>query len=262
MIPGGERIGFYADILFLIDFSMDFLTLTLAARAMKKPLRKKRLLLGAAFGGLSGVILTAASPPRLAETAAGILVSAVMTRLAYGRAGGIARFLRESVTVWGAGALLGGIVTFLVRLGSPVFLPGEDRFPTALVLSAVLSLVLSRIHRTHRTGRTTMLRFTAGGESFGIPALCDSGCLAREPIGGLPVVLVKERAVPALAARVKAADPALRIRAVPLTGFGGERVLFGVVPEKLAIAGRETEAVVALDPGEGTYGGADAIVPE
>ncbi len=68
--------------------------------------------------------------------------------------------------------------------------------------------------------------------------------------------------MPALAARVKAADPALRIRAVPLTGFGGERVLFGVVPEKLAIAGRETEAVVALDPGEGTYGGADAIVPE
>ncbi|MBQ3708337.1 MAG: sigma-E processing peptidase SpoIIGA [Clostridia bacterium] len=262
MIPGGERIGFYADILFLIDFSMDFLTLTLAGRAMKKPLDKKRLLLGAAFGGLSGVILTAASPPRFAEIIAGILTAAVMTRIGYGRAGGIARLLWESVTVWGAGALLGGIVTFLMYLGTPVILPGEDRFPTALVLSALLSLVFSRFHRSRTPGRTAMLRFTAGGGSYEMPALCDSGCIAREPIGGLPVVLVKERAVPALAERVKAADPALRIRAVPLTGFGGERVLLGVIPEKLAVGGRETEAVVALDPGEGTFGGADAIVPE
>jgi hypothetical protein len=262
MDPGGERIGFYADILFLIDFSMDFLTLTLAGRAMKKPLWKRRILIGAAFGGLSGVLLTAASPGRLAEVIAGILVSAVMTRIAYGRAGVIARFIRESVTVWGAGALLGGIVTFLVRLGDPVFLPGKDRFPTALILSAVLSLAVSRFHRAGSAGRTAMLCFTAGGEAYKMPALCDSGCIAREPIGGLPVILVKERAVPTLAARVRASDPALRIRAVPLTGFGGDRVLFGFVPDRILIGGRETEAVVALDSAEGHYGGADAIVPE
>lgn len=262
MDPGGERIGFYADILFLIDFSMDFLTLTLAGRAMKKPCRKRRILLGAAFGGLSGVLLTAVAPDRLAETAAGILVSAVMTRIAYGRTAGIARLARETVTVWGMGAMLGGIVTLLMRLGDPVFLPGSDRFPAALILSAVLSLVFSRLQRMGRGGRTATLRFAAGGETFEMPALCDSGCIAREPIGGLPVILVKERAAAALAARVRSSDPALRIRAVPLAGFGGNRVLFGCIPDLVRIGGRETEAVVAFDPGEGTYGGADAIVPE
>ncbi len=262
MVPGGERIGFYADILFLIDFAMDCLTLSLAGRAMKKPLRKKRLLLGAAFGGLAGVLLTAWSPPRIAEVIIGVLVSCIMTRIAYGRAGGFGRMFWESVTVWGAGAMLGGIVTFFMRLGTPVFLPGEDRFPTALILSAFSSLILSRFHRTRSAARTVRLCFTAGGERIETTALCDSGCIAREPIGGLPVVLVKERAAGSLAEHVRSADPTLRIRAVPLAGIGGERVLLGVVPDRLEIGGREREAVVAFDPEPGSYGGAEAIVPE
>ena len=92
--------------------------------------------------------------------------------------------------------MLGGVTTALLCIGAPVTVTGRsgDRFPAALVLSVLLSLLFSRVRRSRTPARTVRVRIEAAGIRLDLTGLCDSGLVAREPIGERPVILVKRRA--------------------------------------------------------------------
>ena len=166
--------------------------------------------------------------------------------------------------IWGAGALLGGVMTALFSLGTPVFSSGGS-FPAAYLISAAVSFLWTRIRRTEGTARQVRIRIEAAGEGAEFTGLCDTGSRAAEPIGGLPAILVKRRAVPGLSAlldRTLAGEATgMRLRMIPVKGVGGERLLPGFLPDRVLVDACETEAAVALD-GEGErYGGEDALLP-
>ena len=68
------------------------------------------------------------------------------------------------------------------------------------LLCAFFSFLWTRIRRTEGTARQVRIRIEAAGEGAEFTGLCDTGSRAAEPIGGLPAILVKRRAVPGLSA--------------------------------------------------------------
>ena len=175
-----------------------------------------------------------------------------------------AALFRDAVMIWGAGSLLGGVMTALFSLGTPVF-AGGDGFPAAYLLCALFSFLWTRIRRSEGHAKQVRILIEAAGERAEVTGLCDTGSSAREPIGGLPAILVKRRAVPGLSSlldRTLAGEATgMRLRMIPVKGVGGDRLLPGFLPDRVLVGSVGTEAAVALD-GEGErYGEGDALLP-
>lgn len=264
---GGIAITVYADILFLINFSMDFLTLCLTGKLTSKKMSRTRLLLSAAFGSLTGtaaMFLLEGIPFVLC----GLLTAVLMTRIAFGRDANVSRYsavsrlLRDSVILWGAGTLLGGIMTSILSLGDAVYTEGGDeRFLPVFLLCFAISSFLVRLAKHSSAKKSAEITVTACSVTVTFSALCDSGCLLTEPISGTPVIVTSEKALGELAAMLHAENPPLRLRMIPADGVCGHRLLRGFVPESVTVDGAAVSAVIACDGGGTDYGGFGGIVP-
>jgi len=258
---GGIAITVYADILFLINFSMDCLTLILTGKLTSKKMSRLRTVTAAALGSLAGtaaMFLLTGIPFVLC----GLLTAVLMTRTAFGRYRRIPHLLRDSVILWGAGTLLGGVMTSVLSLGEAVYTGGGDeRFlPVFLVCFAVTSL-FTRLTKHTSAKRSAGISVTACGVTVTFAALCDSGCLLTEPISGTPVIVASERSLGRLAEMLRTEDTPLRLRMIPADGVCGHRLLRGFVPEKVTVDGTEVSAVIAAYGGGTDYGGFGGIVP-
>ena len=264
MVREVTGVTVYLDILFLVNFSMDLLTLRAVCAVGGRRVRKERVLLAAllgASGATAAVVL-----PRMGDivrVGAGVFLAAAMGLVCFGFAGWGGLF-RNAVLIWGAGSLLGGVMTALFSLGTPVF-SGGDGFPAAYLLCALFSFLWTRIRRGGSGVREAKVVVTAGGITAEMNGLCDTGSSACEPIGGLPAVLVKRKALGELARLSERAaggeNTGMRLRMIPVKGVGGERLLPGFIPDRILIGGVERAAAVAVD-GEGErYGTFDALIP-
>ena len=137
----------YADLLFLIDASMDFLTLFLCGKCTRRKLSAIRLLLGACTGALGSVLLLYLPQNRILTVLMSVLFSCLMVLLTFGKMGGILSFMRQCVLVWGCGALAGGILTILLSLGTLVYIgtAKNHSYPTAFVCTVMVCLILMRL---------------------------------------------------------------------------------------------------------------------
>lgn len=258
-------ITVYADILFLINFSMDFLTLCLAGKLTAKKMSRGRLLLSAALGGTCGtaaMFLLKGIPFVLC----GLFLALVMTRTAFGKYGKAVRLMRDSVILWGTGTLLGGIMTSVLSLGevhgNVVHTGGgNEGFLPVFLLCFVLSSFLIRLTKSSSSKTSAEITVTAEGITVAFTALADSGCLLAEPISGTPVIIASAKALGQLADWLAADDTSLRLRMIPADGVCGHRLLRGFLPEQVTVNGNEISAVIACDAGGTDYGGFEGIVP-
>ena len=253
-------ITVYADILFLINFSMDFLTLRLTGTLTSKPLSRSRLLLSAVLGSLAGTV-SMFFLDGLPFLLCGLLTAVGMTRIAFGK-GGRMRLLRDSVILWGTGTLLGGIMTSVLSLGNAVWTEGGDEpfLPVFLLCFAVSSSLL-RLTGNSSAKKSARVTVTACGVTVSFAALCDSGCLLTEPISGMPVIVASRRSLGTLAELLVSEAPPLRLRMIPADGVCGHRLLRGFLPERTDVDGKAVSAVIACDDSGTDYGGFEGIVP-
>lgn len=258
-------ITVYADILFLINFSMDFLTLCLTGKLTAKKLSRGRLILSAALGGLCGtaaMFLLKGVPFVLC----GLCLALIMTRIAFGKYGKAARLVRDSVILWGTGTLLGGIMTSVLSFGevhgNAVYAEdGGDGFLPIFLLCFGISSFLVRLTNSSSAKTSAEITVFAEGITVTFTALADSGCLLTEPISGTPVIVASAKALGQLAVKLTADDTSLRLRMIPADGVCGHRLLRGFIPERVTVNGNEVSAVVACDLGGTDYGGLEGIVP-
>jgi len=256
----------YADILFLINFSMDFLSLCLTGRLTSHRLSRRRLMLAAAFGSLAGCAAMLLLPEKgsVPFVLAGLLTALAVVRIAFGKARSLRQLGRDALILWGTGTLLGGILTSVLSLGNAVRVwedGGRNSFVPAVLLCFTAASAFLRF-AGHSGGRhSAEVTVKAVGTSVSFGALCDSGCLLTEPISGMPVILASEAALGALGRMLTSEEPLLRLRMIPAEGVCGRRLLRGFVPEEVTVNGRAVSAVVACVPDGGNYGGYDGIVP-
>ena len=246
---------------------MDFLTLYVAGRITSKKLRKRNLIFSAILGALIGTaMLFLQVGTGLTYSAMTVLlgfaVSCVMTRIAFGGYHAFAELVRDSVIVWGAGALLGGIMSFIMSLGTPVYFGGAGDFTLPFALCAAAASFGVRLFSSRKAKRSAEVTVCVGTEVLHVQSLCDSGSFLTEPISSLPVIIVCERELGEIGVRLSDSVPCgLKLRLVPVKGIGGERLLRGFVPDKVTLDGREVDAVIASDTESSDFSGYGGIVP-
>ncbi|MBR1584408.1 MAG: sigma-E processing peptidase SpoIIGA [Clostridia bacterium] len=222
---------------FLINFWMDFLSLLLTACLGKARFFPGRAAVASALGGAYALTAWGALPMlrRLPVLAAAALMMGGVT---FGR-----RAALLCPLLLAAGMFLTGLCDVLLARHVP---PGG-----AMLLCGGCVLVLTRLPRhgtPHR--RDLALRVIYRGQAVTLPALRDSGNLLTDWATGLPVIVAPARAVkPLLPEGVDPGDPATLAPGFRLMGLrtaAGEGTVMCFHPDRVVLAGREADAILAL----------------
>lgn len=251
----------YADSLFLLNFTIDYLLLLAAGKICCLPLRRWRMLLGAAWGGLYAV-LAAVWPGFFALWTVKLLSGAGAVAAAYG---GMGRFLRATGAFFAVSAAFGGGVYALLGLSGSgtggLFIPVSTR---VLVLSFALcygavSLIFRRVGAR---GERTLVKARAelGERQLEFTALEDTGNQLCDPVSGEKlIILEKPLAEELLGTRLPGEEAetlfaleqrGLRPRLVSFSSLGGAGLMVCFRADRLWVEGRQAGSLLAIAPGE------------
>lgn len=282
----------YVDVLFLINFCMDFLALVLSGACMHLEVKRVYLAAASALGGVYAV-LAALFPGNVAFGALiGIGVAALLCYIAYGHVCHGKILWCVFALFYGTSWLLGGMITgayeFLRHFfqnRNELFLAitegdGKIAFFFSLLLSCAFLLTLLKRHLYFKKEEKSVdITVKSGDASATLSALVDSGNTLCDPISGRPCIVISPKAassvVPSDIVKLSGSkEPDLenlsehsrkRIRLIPADTVGGHRLLVGYRVDRIMVsAGRGTHAVDAflvVGGSEDEYCGHAALIP-
>ena len=197
----------YADVLFIINFSMDFLSLYIVGRLMHFHMKAGRVITGASLGALYGVLELLIEGSALWKLAVTLGVLLTMCRIAFGICS-LHTYLASVGLTFGVSMLIGGMMTsaFLKLGGQTSYIEIDGtietvygtlpvwKFVVFALLSAFATWGIGKLFRRKTSVHTCVLRVTFDGNEQELTALVDSGNLLEEPVSGTPVIFLKEKA--------------------------------------------------------------------
>lgn len=285
----------YLDVLLLLNFSMDFLLLWTAGRALRLNTPLWRLLLASLLGGVYASAMVLRLPALLWSLPAAVLFSLLMLAVAYpGR--GRRAFLRLTAVFYLVACAAAGAALAAAGLMQGRQWPGgltSVRWAALLMALPVALIVARRSYAALRRAWSrdnfqARLQVEAAGRRASLTALIDTGNDLTEPLSGLPVVVADYRAlVGLLPERLRQAWNAApdqpeqvlqrmsvaadtdgwlrRLRLVPFTSIGRRSgLLLGFRVDRVVLehSGRliSGQAVVALSRGGISGNGYQAVI--
>ena len=194
---GGGEV--YADIFFLVNFSMDFASLLATGAILSRRLSLSRIALAAAMGGVYAVLSLLVPGNALFSLVIDFAMGLLLCFLAFGFRS-LRRFLASGTLFFGVSLLTGGAVTALYGFLTAGGLldgtsPGSSVLLPTAFLTACGALLLAKIFRRETSRRFLSLKLSLPGAEGVFEGLVDSGQLAREPLSGLPAVILSGRAM-------------------------------------------------------------------
>jgi len=280
----------YGDVLFAVNFSMDFVCLCAAGKLCRTRLNPARIAAASAIGGVYGVASVFVRVPSPVSYAAASAAAAVICLAAFERSGAGA-LLRRTAVFFLVSSALGGAMTALysaagkradgmpaVLNGSPVTLVRPPPFSAIALLFFAAALILFagiRMIRRRAGVRRARLKLMVGRRTLELDALCDSGNLCTDPIGGLPVVfvtsnrlreLIPDSAVEAMSSGGAEGISALprelarKTRAVPMKTVNGQGMGLALVADGASVDGQPRRCCIAAAPA--AFGDEEAMIPE
>lgn len=279
----------YGDVLFIINFSMDFLSLYIAGKIMHFKMSAWRVIFGASIGALYGVCSLLFDLGTFLNNLITVLVMLLMCAVAF-RYGSFRSFAGTSALFCGISMLIGGIMTAsftalgkyqsYIEIGGSIHTIYGDLpiwlFAVLAAISALLTWGIGRLIKRKRSVRSCEIKLGFGGVDTDFICLVDSGNLLSEPISGTPVIFIKAeyaRFLPddillAMTDGVASLDIKTigRLRLIPTRTVSGEGMIVAAVPDRCYLrCSHEYEpkkALVAVDFTGGDFGGFPALVPE
>lgn len=282
----------YVDVLFLINFSMDFLALRLAGAILHIPAKQGVLLGAAALGGGYAVLSALLRGNGVISAFLSLGVAFLLCYIAYAKVGKKAYFGVVAL-FFGISWLLGGMITafyamlseiFAEREGALAFLLEGDGKLALFFGMALLSVILLGIGKRHlvfgRTAASVRLAVREAGRECELSAFVDSGNTLCDPLSGRPCIVVcpsvLAKVLPAdllafsdgdrLDPQVLGADSRRRVRLIPSDSLGGHSLLVGYLPEGVSLLDdsggqRPLDAVLAFSKeGNGDFCGCEALI--
>ncbi len=257
----------YADVLFAINFSMDFLSLFITEMILHKKIHKKRILISGVIGGLYGVFELLVPTKVVLGAIINVGVSFLMCFIAFNEKK-IGKFTVMLVMFWGVSASLGGIMSLLYSfLNNILFEYIKDysystvyngaRFFIVASLTMIVSIAFTRIYNSKKNVKEATMDVRINNISFSLKGICDSGNLLTEPITGKSVILVSDDSE---IGRLIEKEPELKKRYIPYHGVEKQGILRGVVPQRILLNDSEITAVVATIKNK-SFAGYDALIP-
>ncbi len=283
----------YADVLFIVNFSMDFLSLYITAKILHARIRVFPMIFAALTGALYGTVSIFTDPQGVAGWVINAAVAWLMCYIAFGSRR-IGSALKQALLFYGVGFLLGGVMTALYNLlgrlssrfaGRTAVINGDVNtltssipLPIFFILTAVtalISLIFGKLYDRKKSAPNAEVEIQMGRRTVNVTALCDSGNLLREPLGGLPVIFITDRKLrellPSSVAEIAVRgdigalsslpdETARRMRAIPVRGIASKSVAIGFTPDRLTVNQTEKNACICCT-GENSYGGREALLP-
>ncbi len=283
----------YGDVLFFVNFSMDFLTLFLTSHLLHLPSRAWRMALAAAIGGVYGVASLFFPMPTVLTLTAHLGVSLLLCAIAFPIVKW-KQWLKSVALFYGVGFLLGGSMTAVYHLlnhylyEDRIFYAGnyetlQKSVSARMVLllaaiSAVLIFFIGRLLLKQGKVRTATLAFGMDGKETCVTALVDSGNLLCDSVSGTPIAFVQYAATHGVLScawqnffchpTVKGMTllpphMAKRLRLLPATGVGKEKVtLFCLRPDWVKVDGSPHTLLLAVTaPDVRDFGSYQALLP-
>ena len=275
----------YLDLLFLINFSMDFLCFYISARIISVRFSALRATLAAVIGGVYGVLALFFVPSAPVSFLFDALICFFMCLIVFSKKIGI---FFSTIVYFSVSMALGGFMTAIFnlmnRMGfSSLVVEGDGIsvwiFASLALLSGIFTLIGGKSFRRRSSARRAEVSVIYNKRERVFSALVDSGNLLCEPISGRPRIAVDIDAVrgflPEELIRIAACEKvdvafaagsrfAKSIRIVPAHTATGERILLGFRAEKIFIdAGKgryDSDAFIVLSHLEAPLGVA-ALVP-
>lgn len=282
----GEKLEqvIYADILFLIDISMDFLSLYLTATFLKVRFRAISCIAAAVIGALFSVISVITKSEHIFLSVA---VSLVMCLIAY-FGSGIKTVIQTLIVFYVVNLMLGGAMTVIFEAfnrladkGTIFFYYGnvsalkENLPPMIFMIGLAVLLIISkaviRIYTKRPKGQIVKAKITACGTTCDFVLAEDSGNLLTEPISNQPVIFLKESAVEKfgnaeLTAAMKMKDAVYKggfkgkCRIIVYRTVSGRDMSICFRPDRIRVGKKECAAWIAIGKNLGTDG-TDGIIP-
>ena len=283
---GGDSLRtLYIDVYFLINLTVDIISLYFATILSKTPTTTRRLIIASVMGALSavGVIFLPEIPLlKLIFGGLGLIFMGMITP----KGVSFRRKIKFTMAFLVFEALVGGGVSLIWNLFDKYLsnaisdLEGGAVNRTMLFLSLIVLLCIGVFKM--------MVSFFSNIESEGhvdveisfldkcevVSAFIDSGNLAKDPMDMCPVLLIKREIAKKLLpgnivdlCDIDDMDRSIkkRIRLVPLSRGGATHVLVGVKPDQVRIRNKdryeELSVTLAIDKEGGTYGGFMALMP-
>ena len=258
----------YADLLFLVNFCMDFQCLFLTARLLHRPFPLKRALLASALG--AGYACAALFIPASGGAAflLDLFVGLLMCGLVFlAQEEKKWRFLIPFGLYFGVSAAVGGVMSAVSTLFTHwEYTPlqsteGSFFFFLLAFLGGVATYLWGRLCQRRAKGQCVKLYLTYGDKELCLDAFVDTANHLCDPLGGRPVVIIDRVVAGALLpelllnaaergmAGLSMLPPELarHVRMIPAATVTGRGVLLAIAPDKALLdAGRGAHAVELL----------------
>lgn len=279
----------YGDTLFIINFSMDFLSLFLTGKILYARMRTVPLVLASSLGGIYAVASLFFTGNSIIAFFIHLAVPIVMCMPVFGLSPGV--LLRASLLFYAISLFFGGGMTVLFtainrHVPLPFMASGSQTavspiplwlFIPAAALCALLSYLVGQLYARRRTRQIAQVTLESGERKIKLHCLCDSGNLLCEPMSGKPVIVTTHEMLLSLLpismrTLFRSRDPSLltvidpqfsrRVRLIPASGVGYTGLLWGFLPDKVTVNGIEKDAYIAIGDSECTdFSGQDGILP-
>ena len=281
----------YADVLFLINFYMDFFALYLSGKILHTEVKRTGLLLASGIGALYSLLTVMYSGNSVVSIIIDIFASVIITVIAFFPVRNKKMLAKTVVMFYVISLLLGGIITFLYGFLNKIVekadiseAKGLVRVAVFLILGAISALCISisnGILKSTVKSKSVFVKLKLDNKTVTFDALVDSGNLLSDPISGKQVIVASMSAVETVLpfdirriVRSNCCDisdisprSAKRIRLIPARGIGGSKTFIGIIPDRIEI--KETgknpyriSAIIAIDEGQRyRFGGYGAVMP-
>ncbi len=262
----------YADLLFMINFSMDFLCLFLVAKLLTRHLSLPRAALASALGGFYAIVSLFIPRNNLWGMAIDILICLLMCVITFaGRHERCPSIILITAAYFLASMLLGGIMTAIFNLlnrtapSLDALSDGHDMpmwlFAAVASLSSLITWIGGKFLRSRSQIIGADIEVHLGNQKAVMRALCDSGNLLRDSVSGKPVIVSDMRHAAKLLPAgclpvsrwntdtVTSLPPSVvtRIRVIPVETAASERMMYALRPDSIIIrVGEKTRTADAL----------------
>lgn len=279
----------YADLLFLINFSMDYLCLYICVRILRRKMRLGRMLLAASIGGIYSVaslFLTASAPFSLLID---VGVSLVMCAIVFSEKG---RKLSSTLLCLflfiGISMMTGGCMTAIFNLLNRLDLPLGDieadgistyLFAALAAIAGLISLGSGELISRRSAVKECLLTVTLNEKKLTLRALSDSGNLVKDSLSGKAVILIDRNELSKItslsnfdnfAKGIAPSDKKIRgLRLIPINTASGKGMLVAALPDKLTAeittkkgsSSIELDALIAPSDIQNSAAGYSTIIP-
>ncbi len=266
-LKGSEVLVLYADVLFAINFSMDFLALFICSMILHLKVTRKRIILSALLGGAFGVIEVILPMNQVISILLSLFVSLFMCLIAYKKCTRKRLFI-SYIMFWAVSASLGGVMSLSYSLLNRLFQDvifkyspsgayNGARFLIIASITAIVSIIFSKIFSSKKDITSAEIVVVIDKIEYKMEAFCDSGNMLSDPILSKPVILVTEFCK--LGEIILAKDD-YKKRLIPYSDVSGGGILKGVIPESVKVGNNLVDAIVAPIETK-DFAGYEALVP-